>query len=77
MPEGQDVKPCDLAKAARPEARIGPLERQPCGGKGNIGPMSGGIYCLCGGFHKRERCRAEPVHLSRAPASTEEHLKMV
>lgn len=29
MPEGQDVKPCDLAKAARPEARIGPLQRHP------------------------------------------------
>lgn len=29
MPEGQDVKLCDLAKVARPEARIGPLQRHP------------------------------------------------
>ena len=77
MAEGQDVKPCDLGNPARPEAGIGPLQRQPCDGKGATGLMSRGIYCLCMGYHKREKCRTEPVHLSRAPASTEKYLKMI
>lgn len=75
MAEGQDVKPSDLGNAARPEAGIGPLQRQPCDGKGTTGPMSGGIYWLCVGYHKRVKCRPEPVFLSRAPISTEKILE--
>lgn len=77
MAEGQDVKLCDLGNPARPEAGIRPLQRHPCDGKGATGPTSGGICCLCMGYHKREKSGPEPVRLSRAPASTEKYLKMI